>query len=110
LVILPPPLRALGSYGDAPLFLFLATYGLGSKVAVVLPHSREQESEADRIGLTIMAMAGYDPDEAIPFWERMNGTGGERPREFLSTHPAPTTRIDDIRKHLPEARPHYESR
>ena len=70
---------------------------------------RYHESEADRIGLTLMARAGYDPREAIPFWQRMNKQEGQqRPPQFLSTHPAPETRIADIKKYLPEALPFYE--
>ncbi len=88
--------------------LFMAAYGIGTSVGVILPYSRLHESEADRIGLVLMAMAGYDPREAIPFWQRMNEGGGERPKEFLSTHPAPETRINDIKKYLPEAMKHYE--
>jgi len=89
--------------------LFLLSYGAGTQVGLALPHSRSQESESDRIGLTIMAMAGYDPRAAIPFWQRMNAAGGGRPPEFLSTHPAPQSRIDNIRTYLPEAMAHYRA-
>ena len=88
--------------------LFMGAYGLGTSVGVLLPYSRLHESEADRIGLVLMAMASYDPREAVPFWQRMNQDEGERPAEFLSTHPAPDTRIKDIQKHLPEALAYYE--
>jgi predicted Zn-dependent protease len=88
--------------------LFMGAYGLGTSVGVLLPYSRLHESEADRIGLVLMAMAGYDPREAVPFWQRMNQEGGERPPEFLSTHPAPDSRIKDIQKHLPEALAYYQ--
>ena len=88
--------------------LFMTAYGLGTSVGVMLPYSRLHESEADHIGLVLMAMAGYDPRAAIPFWERMGQDGGKRPPEFLSTHPAPKTRVEDIRKHLPEALSYYE--
>ncbi len=83
-------------------------YGLGGQLAL-LKYSRNQESEADRLGLIFMAMAGYNPDNAVAFWERMavakegNGT----PPEFLSSHPSDATRIDAIRKLLPEARQFY---
>ena len=87
--------------------LFMQAYGAGATVGVLLPYSRLQESEADRIGLTLMARAGYDPREAIPFWERMNQQGGKRPPEFLSTHPAPESRIADIKKYIPEALAYY---
>jgi predicted Zn-dependent protease len=79
-------------------------------VGFLLPYSRLHESEADRIGLTLMARAGYDPQAAIPFWERMNKQEGQRPPQFLSTHPAPETRIADIKKYLPEALPYFEKK
>lgn len=82
-------------------------YGLGSQVAL-LKYSRNQESEADRMGLTFMAMAGYNPNEAIGFWERMaSKAGGQKPPEFLSTHPSDDRRIADIQKLIPEAMKHY---
>ena len=90
--------------------LLMLAYGIGANVGVLLPYSRQHESEADRIGLTLMAMAGYDPREAIPLWERMGEVGGELPPEFLSTHPHPSTRIEEIREHLPEALGRYEGR
>jgi predicted Zn-dependent protease len=88
--------------------LYMAAFGMGASVGFLLPYSRVHESEADRIGLTIMARAGYDPRGAIPFWERMNKKGGTRPPEFLSTHPAPASRITDLKIHINEALPHYE--
>ena len=88
--------------------LFMTVYGAGANVGFLLPYSRLHESEADRIGLTLMARAGFDPREAIPFWERMSKQGEKRPPQFLSTHPAPETRIADIKKYLPEALPFYE--
>ncbi len=88
--------------------LFMTVYGAGANVGFLLPYSRLHESEADRIGLTLMARAGYDPREAIPFWERMGKQEGKsRPPEFLSTHPATETRIADIKKYIPEALPYY---
>ena len=89
---------------------FIAAYGLGANVGVLLPYSRIQESEADQIGLILMAKAGYDPREAVPFWKRMNEKGGSRPPEFLSTHPAPETRIKDIEAHIPEAMKYYKGK
>jgi len=88
--------------------IFLAAYGIGGQLGVLLPYSRLHEREADRIGLTIMAYAGYDPSAAIPFWQRMAAEGGARPPEFLSTHPAPQTRIDELRAFMPEAMAVYE--
>jgi predicted Zn-dependent protease len=88
--------------------IFMGVYGVGTQVGIMLPYSRVHESEADRIGLVLMAKAGYDPREAIPFWQRMNEKGGSRPPEFLSTHPAPETRIKDIQSHLPEAMKYYK--
>jgi predicted Zn-dependent protease len=90
--------------------IFMGVYGVGTQVGVMLPYSRLHESEADRIGLILMAKAGYDPGEAIPFWERMNQKGGSRPPEFLSTHPAPETRIKEIKSHIPEAMRFYKKR
>jgi predicted Zn-dependent protease len=88
--------------------LFLASYGVGATVGIMLPYSRTHESEADRMGLIFMAMAGYPPEAAIGFWERMAASkeGGGTP-EFLSTHPADETRIQNIRNHLSEARQYY---
>jgi predicted Zn-dependent protease len=87
--------------------LFLQAYGLGANVGLLLPYSRLQESEADHIGLILMARAGYDPRQAIPFWQRMQAEGGARPPELLSTHPAPQSRIEAIRQELPEALRYY---
>ena len=87
----------------------LAAYGIGSTLVVALPFSRKQESEADRIGLIYMAKAGYDPREAIPFWERMGAAGRGSPPEFLSTHPGYRTRIKNLRKWMPEAMEYYEA-
>ena len=81
----------------------MAAYGLGSQVGVLLPFSRAHESEADRIGLTLMAMAGYDPAAAVDFWRRMGAAGGGGGPAFLSTHPADERRVEDIKKFLPEA-------
>jgi predicted Zn-dependent protease len=82
--------------------LAMAALGLGAQVGLSLPFSREQEAEADIIGLRYMHTAGYDVRQAIPFWERMNASGGSRPPEFLSTHPDPDNRIQRIRNYITE--------
>jgi predicted Zn-dependent protease len=88
----------------------MVAYGLGAQLGVLLPYSRTQESEADHIGLLLMARAGYDPREALGFWERMErATGGEKPPEFLSTHPTHGTRQQQIQAWLPEALRYYEA-
>jgi len=87
--------------------IFMTAYGLGSTIGVILPFSRTQESEADRLGLVFMAMAGYNPNAALDFWTRMTAQGGSKPPEFLSTHPSDATRIADIKKHMPEAMQYY---
>jgi predicted Zn-dependent protease len=83
-------------------------YGAGATVGVLLPYSRAQESEADRIGLVLMAKAGYDPREAVGFWERLAKAGGQKPPAFLSTHPAEEKRIAQIRQWIPEALRYYQ--
>lgn len=84
--------------------LFMAAAGAGAQLGVLLPFSRKHESEADEIGLYLMAMAGYNPAEAEPFWQRMNRLGGSRPPEFLSTHPDPSKRSQRLRQLVPKAR------
>ena len=86
----------------------MTAFGVGAQVGVLLPYGRTQESEADHLGLIFMAMAGYDPHVAVPFWERMAAQGGSKPPEFLSTHPADQTRINDINKLMPEAMKYYK--
>ena len=87
--------------------IFLTAYGIGSQVGVLLPYSREHELEADKLGLIFMAMAGYDPQTAVAFWERMASSGGDKPPEFLSTHPSDATRISRIKAAIPEALKYY---
>ena len=89
--------------------LFLQSYGIGSTVLGTLPFSRKQETEADKFGLIFSAMAGYNPNEAIPFWQRMAKVGGgQKPPEFLSTHPSDETRIANMQKFIPEAMKYYK--
>jgi predicted Zn-dependent protease len=85
----------------------MTAFGVGTQVGVLLPYSRLQESEADHLGLIFMAMAGYDPNIAVSFWERMAAQGGTKPPEFLSTHPSDQTRINKIKSQIPEAMKYY---
>lgn len=87
--------------------VFMLSYGIGSQVGAMLPWSRQQETEADKYGLIFSAMAGYDPREAIPFWERMSEAGGAKPPEFLSTHPSNETRLRKLNQFIPEALKYY---
>jgi predicted Zn-dependent protease len=90
--------------------LAVAAVGLGSQVGILLPYSRAQESEADHIGILLMAKAGYDPRESVELWQRMSeASGGSgRPPEFLSTHPNPDTRISNLQTWIPQAWPYFE--
>jgi predicted Zn-dependent protease len=92
---------------------FAQLYGIGSGVAVELPHSRGSESEADKVGLFYMAKAGYDPEAAITFWERFAAYGkqaGGKPIKWLSTHPDEGTRIQQLKALMPEAKALYKPR
>jgi predicted Zn-dependent protease len=88
--------------------IFMAAYGVGSQLAYTLPYSRTHESEADQMGLIFMALAGYNPKEAIDFWQRMAKQSGQNPPEFLSTHPSDETRVRKLREFWPEAMKYYE--
>ncbi len=89
--------------------MFMTAYGVSSQVGVLLPFSRKHELEADRYGLIWTAMAGYNPQEAIGLWERMEKlSNGQKPPEFLSTHPAEGRRIDQLNKYMPEAMQYYK--
>lgn len=100
---------ALANKPAATQQLFSQAYGMGANVGVLLPFSRAQESEADHIGLILMAKAGYDPRGAVPFWERMEKAAGSagKPPAFLSDHPADAKRIQDIQREMPEALKYY---
>jgi predicted Zn-dependent protease len=87
--------------------IFMAAYGIGSQIGYMLPYSRTHESEADKLGLIFMAMAGYNPEESVDFWRRMSDQGGQKPPEFLSTHPSDETRINDLKEFMPEAMKYY---
>ena len=86
--------------------IFLSAYGVGAGLGV-LAYSRTHESEADKLGLVFAAMAGYDPNAAVSFWERMAAKGGAKPPELLSTHPSDTRRIADIKAYMPQAMKYY---
>lgn len=101
---------ALGGQSGVTRDLAMQAYGIGTKVGVALPYSRTQELEADHLGLLYMARAGYDPREAIAFWERFQDYSRRqgRPPEFLSTHPMDERRIAKLRQLLPEAMAAYQ--
>jgi predicted Zn-dependent protease len=88
--------------------MFMTAYGIGSTVGYLLPFSRKEENEADQYGLYFSAMAGYNPQEAIPLWQRMAAAGGAKPPEFLSSHPSDETRIANLQRHMPEALKYYK--
>ena len=83
--------------------------GVGAQYGVLLPYSRTHETEADLYGLDLMARAGFDPRASVPLWENMAAAGGARPVEFLSTHPAPASRIEALQERIPRAVPLYEA-
>lgn len=88
----------------------MAALGVGAQVGMLLPFSRKHESEADYIGILLAADAGYDPRESVALWERMAQSGGGAPAEFMSTHPSHETRIDQLKKWMPEAMAIYQSK
>ncbi len=89
--------------------LWMQTFGVGAQYGLMLPFSRLHESEADEMGLMFMAMAGYNPEEAVTFWTRMSQMGGKKPPELMSTHPSDATRIRKIKAKLPEAMKYYNA-
>jgi len=98
---------ALQSKSQQTQNIFLQSFGIGSQLGM-LKYSRTHESEADKMGLVFAAMAGYDPNSAIAFWERMAASGGQKPPEILSTHPSDEKRINDLKAFMPEAMKYYK--
>jgi predicted Zn-dependent protease len=99
---------AMGENPSLTQTIFLQAIGYGGQVGM-LKFSRDQELEADQLGLIFMSIAGYDPRQAPAFWERMNAnSGGASPPEFLSTHPGPTRRIERLQEQMPDAMVYYE--
>ncbi len=100
--------EALSSNPQGTRNAWMTAFGLGAQYGALLPFSRIQENEADRLGLIFMAMAGYNPNEALTFWKRMSqNKGGAAPPEFMSTHPSDATRIAKIGQEMPEAMSYY---
>ena len=96
---------AVGNKSETTQAIAMQAYGVGAQYGVALPFSRSHESEADRVGLTLMAIAGYDPAVSVAFWERMAAkSGGQAPPEFMSTHPSDATRIANLKALIPEAK------
>lgn len=95
---------ATGSLNDRDQQYAMTAYGLTTNLGGMMPFSRKHETEADDIGLTLMAIAGYNPSDALAFWQRMAKQGGSSQPEFLSTHPSNSTRIENLTKMIPEAK------
>lgn len=103
--------KALEEKPETTRLLWTTVFGLGTQFGIMLPYSRMHESEADHLGLIFMAMAGYNPQKAIGFWERMaKQKGGKTPPEFLSTHPSDKSRIRDIQALIPDAMIYYNNK
>ncbi len=90
--------------------MYMNAFAVGSQYGAMLPFSRKHESEADHLGLIFMAMAGYDPRQAPVFWQRMGSLGGQKPPEFMSTHPADATRVRQLNEWMPEALKYYQEK
>jgi len=111
--------QVLAQYGASAIGIFTSgksaatqqiaqqVYGLGAQYGVMQPFSRKHESEADKMGLVLMTIAGYNPDVAVNFWQKMSATSSQEPPEFMSSHPSHATRIADIQKWLPEVKKQY---
>ena len=89
--------------------IFSTVYGLGTEVAVALPFNRKQELEADKIGLVLMTLAGYNPEYAVSLWQKMSSVSGGKSNSFFSTHPTEEKRIQEIRAYLPQLEKEYKS-
>lgn len=98
----------LGNKEDSRRGLLLGALGLGAQFGVLLPHSRDQESEADIVGLEYMAKAGFDPRQSTELWKNMAAAGGAGPPEFMSTHPSHDTRIENLSAGIPKVMPMFE--
>jgi len=97
--------KALAEKPEKTRQLWMTVFGVGAQYGVMLPFSRLQESEADHLGLVFMAIAGYDPNEAVEVWKRMaEMKEGQAPPEFLSTHPSDETRIRKIKETIPKVK------
>ncbi len=88
--------------------LYMSVFAVGAQYGAMLPYSRQHESEADHMGLIFMAMAGYDPQQAPAFWQRMAAGGGAKPPEFMSTHPSDATRVRQLNERMAEALRYYQ--
>ncbi len=101
-------LAAVGAAKPEAVQMVGAALGIGAQLGVELPFSRTQESEADHIGLILMAKAGYDPARAVDFWQRMTAYGkGKEPPAFLSDHPSDADRVAALQRELPEAKANF---
>lgn len=98
----------LGGSGGGGNQAVMSALGLGAQVGILLPFSRTQESEADTIGLELMARAGFDPRESVALWQNMAAAGGEKPAEFMSTHPSNESRINNLQSHMNQALQLYQ--
>jgi predicted Zn-dependent protease len=99
---------ALGGVGSLAGSAIMQGYSLGTQLGILLPYSRSQETEADHIGVILMAKAGYDPDQALEFWRRMmTDEKGSKLPQFMSTHPSDASRLKELEAFLPEARQYY---
>jgi len=113
--------QVLAQYGASAVSIFTSgksaatqqiaqsVYGLGANYGVMQPFSRKHESEADKMGLVLMTMAGYNPDAAVTFWQKMQANSSSSTPEFMSSHPSHETRIADIQKQLPSVKQQYGS-